>query len=161
DAEEIIQVLNKAGIKFVLMGTHAMSGWRDEPRATQDVDVLVQKRFHRKAVTALGQTYPDLTVQDLPAVTRFLDPATGKSVIDLMRPMELVHRTVFKNTVPVGDTHWIPNLEMALVCKYAAKISPNRLDDKQYIDAGDFINMVRTNQDDLDTEKLRQLGETV
>ncbi len=159
--EDVIQVLNQAGVKFVLIGTHGIGGWRDEPRATQDVDILVQKRHHRKAVTALRQAYPELLAEDQPAVTRFIDPATGKGVIDLLRPLEPVYQTVFKNTIPVGDTHRIPDLEMALVSKFAAMISPTRPEDKKYIDAGDFINMVRSNRDDIALEKLRRLGEAV
>src|SRR5262245_65306625 len=58
DAKEIIALLNQAKVKFVLMGTHAVSGYRDEPRATQDVDILVQKRHHRKAVAAVRTAYP-------------------------------------------------------------------------------------------------------
>jgi hypothetical protein len=159
--EDVIQVLNQAAVKFVLMGTHGIGGWRDEPRATQDVDVLVQRRHCRKAVTALRQAYPALTVNDQPADTRFTDPTTGKGVIDLVKPVEPVYQMAFKNTVAVGETHRIPDLEMALVLKFAALISPNRPDDKKYIDAGDFINVVRCNRDGIDREKLRRLGEAV
>lgn len=159
--KDVIERLNQAGVKFVLMGTHGIGGWRDEPRATQDVDILVQKRHHRKAVNALRQAYPELTVQDQVAVTRFIDPATGKGVIDLLRPLEPVYQIVFKNTISIEDTHSIPDLEMALVSKFAAMISPNRPEDKKYIDAGDIINMVGCNREDIDTEKLRRLGEAV
>src|SRR6516225_5621358 len=48
--EAVIKILNKAKVKFVLMGTHGIGGWRSEPRATQDVDVLILKSHHRKAV---------------------------------------------------------------------------------------------------------------
>jgi hypothetical protein len=161
NAEEVIAVLNRAGVRFVLMGAHAIAGWRAEPRSTPDVDILVQKRDQRKAVTAVRRAYPDLTVQDLPVVTRFLDPVTAKPVIDLMKPLELVHQAVFKNVIPVEETHRIPDLEMALVCKFAAMISPNRQDAKKHIDAADFIEIVRTHHEDLDPEKLRRLGETV
>jgi len=51
--EVVIKVLNKAKVKFVLMGTHGIGGWRSEPRATQDVDVLISKSHHRKAVAAV------------------------------------------------------------------------------------------------------------
>lgn len=161
DASEIIELLNKAKVKFVLMGAHAVSGYRDLPRATQDVDFLVQKRQHRKAVTAIRTAYPELEVEDHEVVTRFIDTVVRKSIIDLIKPVELVHQTVFKHTVAVGETHCIPDLEMMLVCKYAAMISLTREDDKKHTDASDFINMVRTNQEKIDSEKLRLLGETV
>jgi hypothetical protein len=94
-------------------------------------------------------------------VTRFLDPTSQKPVIDLMRPLELVHQAVFQNTILIGGTHRIPDLEMALVCKFAAMISLNRQDAKKHLDAGDFIDMVLTNRDAIDREKVKELGETV
>src|SRR5208283_2074899 len=56
--EAVIQVLTKAGADFVLMGTYGVEGYRTEPRATQDVDVLVRKKDLRKAVAALTAQYP-------------------------------------------------------------------------------------------------------
>ncbi len=159
--EAVIRVLNKAKVKFVLMGTHGIGGWRSEPRATQDVDVLVLKSHHRKAVAAVKRAFPDLDIQDLPAVTRFMDPADGKPVIDLMRPEDELYQEVFKHPVRVGRTHFVPNLEAALACKYAAMISPNRTTDKKLLDAADFVSMATTNYDEIDRELLFRLGEMV
>ena len=39
--EKVIEVLNAAGVHFVVMGTHGAGTWRSQPRATQAVDVLV------------------------------------------------------------------------------------------------------------------------
>jgi hypothetical protein len=159
--EAVIKVLNKAKVKFVLMGTHGIGGWRSEPRATQDVDVLVLKSHHRKGVAAVRRAFPDLNVQDLPAVTRFLDPTDGKPVIDLMKPEDEFYQEVFKNPVRVGKTHLVPNLEVALACKYAAMISPNRAMDRKLLDAADFINIATTNYHQIDRETLFSLGEMV
>ena len=100
-------------------------------------------------------------MEDHEVVTRFLDAAVGKSILDLIKPVEPVHQAVFKHKIAVGDTHSIPDLEMILVCKYAAMISRTRDDDKRHTDAGDFINMVRTNQQRIDLDEHRQLGELV
>ncbi len=159
--EKLIQVLNKAKVRFVVMGTHGIGGYRDEPRATQDVDLLIRSRDHRKAVAAVRQAFPKLGVSDQPAVTRFTDPTTGRVVIDLMRPFDALYRLVFRNAVAVGGAYWIPNLEMALASKFAAMISPNRPPDKKHLDAGDFINMVRHNRDDIHSKKLWKLAELV
>jgi hypothetical protein len=159
--EGVIEVLYRAGVKSVLMGTHALSTYRSEPRATQDVDVLVTKRDLRKAVKALRTAYPDLMVTDFPVVTRFADPATSKVVIDVMKPTQAVYQVIFRHTLPVGDTHRIPTLEMALASKFAAMVSPNRDPDKRMIDGGDFINVVRHNREVLDLEKLQDLADKV
>src|SRR5436853_4372553 len=82
---EVIKILNKARIKFTLVGAHGIAGWLVDPRASQDVDVIVHAQ-HKKAVQAVRKVFPDLRVTDVEAVTRFIDPATDRPVIDLMKP---------------------------------------------------------------------------
>ncbi len=159
--EAVIRTLNDAGVRFVLMGAHGVGGWMSEARASQDVDVLVTRRDHRKAVQAVRTAYPRLTVQDFLVVTRFIDPATEKPVIDLMKPMDQIYQAVFRNTIAVGGTHFIPNLEMALVTKYAAMISPNRDGRKKHLDAADFMGIVEANPKSINLERLRRLGDKV
>ncbi len=159
--EQLIQILNKAKVKFVLMGAHGISGWRYEPRATQDVDVLIRKSHHSKAVKAVKKAFPNLHVQDLPAVTRFLDPLDGKPVIDLMKPEEDLYQEVFKNPVKGGKTHWVPNLEIAIACKYGAMISPHRAPQKKALDEADFLEIVRHNSQAIALDVLFSLGEMV
>jgi hypothetical protein len=40
--EDVIRLMNKARVKFVLMGAHGIAGWMEHPRSTQDVDILVE-----------------------------------------------------------------------------------------------------------------------
>lgn len=159
--QEIIPVLNRAGVKFVLMGTHGTEGWMSEPRATEDVDFLIQKRYHRKAIRAIQEAFPHLEMHDRRMVTRFVDPATQRVVIDLMRPHEPFFQAVFENTVPAGFTHRVPDLEMALVCKFAAMISPHRTGKKKARDVSDFMDVVDQNHGILELAKLRRLAELV
>jgi hypothetical protein len=93
--EAVIAALHEAGVRCVLMGTHGLGGWRSEPRATQDVDVLVTKKEVRKAVGALAKAFPELTINDTPVVARFIDPATNKAIIDVMKPTQRVYQIVF------------------------------------------------------------------
>ena len=160
DPEEVIRLLNRAGVKFILMGHHGIGGWLSHARATRDVDVLVQKRHHAKAVRAIHEAYPALTQVDHVVVTRFLDPKDGDPVIDVMKPQDL-YAEAFKNTVRVGDSHDVPNLELALAAKFAALISRNRDDAKKHFDAGDFIQLVQRNHAAIDEVRLRQLGKAV
>jgi hypothetical protein len=107
------------------------------------------------------QKYPNLRMEDYPVVTRFIDLENEKSVIDLMKPLDDLCRAVFRNTVAVGKSHKIPGLEMALITKFAAMVSPRRVLDKKYLDAADFINIVKTNMESLNLKKLRRLAEKV
>jgi len=94
-------------------------------------------------------------------VTRFVDPSFKMVVVDLMRPVEPFYQAIFKNSVQAGFTHRIPDLESALVCKFAAMISPRRVGKKKARDIGDFMDIVEQNQEVLDLDKLRQLAELV
>ena len=67
-AEEVIDVLNAAGVRFLLAGAHAIGGWTNEPRTTQDVDVLVATRHVRAAIRALQVAFPHLQLRDTPIV---------------------------------------------------------------------------------------------
>lgn len=160
EPKQLIRVLNEAEAKFVLMGQHGISGWLSEPRATRDVDVVVQKRHFAKAVRAIHAAWPVLLVRELPVVTRFLDPANHEPVIDVMRPNDL-YREAFKNCVRVGKTHDVPNLEFALAAKFAAMVSRNREIPKKLSDASDFAQLVLRNYTNIDPERLRQLGNAV
>jgi hypothetical protein len=145
----------------LLMGAHGIGGWKSQARATEDIDLLVAHRHHARAVKAIQEAYPDLRVADLPVVTRFSDEATGKEVIDLMKPVEDLFKVAFKYSIPVGSTHRVPDLEMALVSKFAAMVSPYRRPVKKHADASDFIDMVERNVAEIDVKKLKRLADKV
>lgn len=159
--EGIIAALNRAGINPVLMGTHGLVAYRSEPRATQDVDLLVTKKDVRKAVAALEQEYPYLEVLDSSIVTRLLDPVSQKVVIDVIKPASQAMKLVFRHSLKIGRTHRIPELEMVLVCKYLAMVAPNRREAKRQVDLGDFIDVVENRRSSLDLGKLEHLADLV
>jgi hypothetical protein len=159
--EAVIAALNRARIRFVLVGTHGLVGYRSQARATDDVDVLVTKRDVRKAARILEEAFPYLELVDTPVVTRFRNPVTQKILLDLMKPTSEVMRVVFRHTVSVGKSHRIPSLEMALVLKFVAMHAPMRRQSKRQIDLGDFIDLVEHNRNALDLDKLRRLANRV
>lgn len=160
---DVIRALNGAGVSFVLAGAHGLGGWIGAPRATEDVDVIVAKRHHKKAVQALLVSFPDLTVDEHEVVTRLRHRATGAVAIAVMRPNQLVFQAALKNVKPVTArrlTYKVPSLEMALALKFAPMVSLNRADAKKFLDAHDFIQMVQRNPA-IDLDKLAELGELV
>jgi hypothetical protein len=156
--EGIIAALHREGINPVLMGTHGLVVYRSESRATQDVDLLVTKKDVRKDVRILEREYPYLEIHDSSVVTRLVDPVSQKVVIDVIKPASRAMQTVFRHTVKIGDTHRIPELEMALACKFVAMMAPNRRDAKKMVDLGDFIDVVQNKRDVLDLEKLKRFA---
>lgn len=168
--QEVIDVLVAAGVKkWVLMGLHGSVGYLMQPRATQDVDVMIPYSERKRAVKAIRSAWPNLIVRELPQVVRFLDPADlgpdgkPKAVIDLMQPWGKFQETILKRHVLIDEEtqHRIPTLEAALVAKYAAMVSPHRDRDKREQDAVDFRRMVRANHDRIRRDELRRLADEV
>lgn len=160
---EVIRVLNAAKLRFMLLGAHGLSGWMGKPRATEDVDVLVGTRGHKKAVASLLAAFPHLRAEDHEVVTRLRDLETGTIVIDVMKPNQPLYRDALKYTHTVqsgGQTYSIPSLELALATKFAAMISLTRADRDKFQDVRDFMYIVDTNPD-IDLEKLHTLGQLV
>jgi hypothetical protein len=160
---QVVEVLNEAGVKFMLVGLHGIGGWLREARATEDVDVLVAMRGLNKAVNALLVAFPQLEAEDNPVVTRLRDKETGDVRIDVMKPNQELFREGLKHTQTVeskGQVYKIPSLEMALTMKFAPMISLNRADKDKYQDAHDFMQIIDSNPN-IDLEKLAQLGELV
>ncbi len=161
---QVVSVLQRAKIPFVLVGAHAAFVWMgvNEARPTKDVDVIVAARYHQKTVQVLVEAFRDLEPLELQVVTRLRSRKTGDVLIDVMKPTEL-YRAAFKHTHTVRTgklTYRVPSLEMALAMKFAPMVSPNRDDVKKLMDSHDFIVMVRANPD-IDADKLKELGDLV
>jgi len=168
--QQVIEVLNGAGIDpWVLMGLYGYVGYMTQPRATQDVDVLVDESQLEQVVDAIQTRWPTLVAQRFPVVVRFRDPgeiSIGgelQSVIDVMIPSNACHAAILQVEHRVDETtgHRIPSLEAAIAAKYAAVVSPHRDWDRKQQDAVDLRNLIIPNEQRIDREKLQQLGELV
>jgi hypothetical protein len=160
---EVIGVLNGAGVRFVLVGTHGIGGWMQKPRTTTDVDVLVAARGHKKAVRALLSAFPQLEADDDEVVTRLQHRETKAVLIDVMKPNQPLFPEALQHTHAVtsdGQSYRILSLEMALAMKFAPLVSRTRAVVDKYLDAHDFMRMVLSNPD-IDLDKLRKLGDRV
>jgi hypothetical protein len=50
---------------------------------------------------------------------------------------------------------------MAIASKFSALVSRNRPEEKLHLDASDFIQIVKRNQERIDRDRLRALGDGV
>ena len=160
---DVIRVLNREKISFVLVGAYGLSGWMPQARATEDVDVVVAARQVAKAVRVLTEAFPHLEADDVEVVVRLRDKDTKEVAIDVMKPLSPPYQVIFKHTkkVSIGkEGYRVPTLEMALTCKFAPMISLMRVDEKKHQDAADFIAIVKKNTE-IDLESLEKLGELV
>lgn len=159
---DVITILNRNEIRFILVGAYGLVGWTKKPRATEDVDVVVAARQHKKAVRVLAEHFPHLQADEQEVVTRMRDRETRSVAIDVIRPQAL-YREAFKHVAWVEEgkvRYRIPSLEMALAMKFAPMISLTREDAKKYMDAHDFILIVQANPE-IDLDQLAVLGEIV
>lgn len=168
--QDVIDVLTGAGVKkWVLMGLHGYVGYLPQPRATQDVDVLISHRDRNRAVKAIREAWPDLVVHELEPVVRFKDPhdcfadGTPKPVIDLMLPWSTVNDAILKKyfLADAETQHIIPTVEAALASKYAAIVSEFRDWEKKQQDAVDFRRIARGSYERVNRDDLRHLGDLV
>jgi predicted nucleotidyltransferase len=158
---EVIRILNDTGVRFVLIGTHALGGWMNKPRTTHDVDVLVAARGHKKAIGALLKAFPDLAADEEGDVTRLRHAETKAVLIDVMKPSGPLFREALKHTHSVeaeGQPYHIPSLEMAVTMKFAALTSEDRGQADQFQDAHDFICIIKSNPE-IDLPQLATFGE--
>jgi len=160
---DVIRVLNREKISFVLVGAYGLSGWMTQARATEDVDLVVALKQIKKATNLLLKEFPYLEADDQEVVIRLQDKESTSVLIDLIKPTQPHLRVIFKNAEKVEldrQMYRVPTCEMALVLKFAPMISLTRIDKKKFQDAHDFIDMVQKNSE-LDEIALKSLGDLV
>ena len=170
EPQQVIDVLNDAGIRrWVLMGLYGYVGYLTQPRATQDVDLLVAEDELEKVIAAIELRWPELQIDRMPIVVRFRDPGeiaiTGemKQVIDVMLPSNECYVAILAQYHRIDELtgHRIPSIEAACASKYAALVSPYREWEKKSYDAGDLRSMMLPNKDIIDKTILERLGDLV
>lgn len=158
---DVADVLNRAKLKYVVVGAHATNGYIGRPRNTVDVDVIVQ--FPKKASRVIAAAFPELRMVDTPVVIRFKRP-DGEEAIDLMKPIgSALWNRLLKIAIRVkvdGISVRIPPVEGVLAAKFAAMASPHRrpLDKQQ--DGLDFARIITVNSD-INLALLDQLGDLI
>jgi hypothetical protein len=154
----VAKPLDEAGLKFVLVGGHAVNAWTGRARATVDIDIIAEKPARARDV--LKQAFPDLTVEEHPVAIRFKDEKL--EAIDIIRPESspLFNRVLkLTRAVRLGDAYvQIPQQEAILALKFAAMAMPTRQLEDRHTDARDFI-MVAKLLPSPDEAMLHELGE--
>lgn len=157
---DVAKVLSAAGVKYVIVGAHAANGYNGRPRATVDVDAIVQ--FPKKAGRAVAVAFPHLQMRDTPVVIRFMDG--DQEAIDLMKPAgSKLWGRLLKDAREVKVDRKvirIPSVEGVLAAKFASMISPLRRPPDRQQDAADFLRIVDANAK-IKLDVLREMGDLV
>ncbi len=170
EPQQVIDVLINAEVqRWVLIGLYGYVGYLSQPRATQDVDVLVGEDELEKTIAAFENRWPQLQTERTEVVVRFRDPGeiaiTGeiKQVIDIMLPSNACYAAVLSQYHRIDETtgHRIPIIEAACASKFAALVSPYRELEKKAYDAADLRSIMFLNKDTIDRSLLSLLGDLV
>src|SRR5579884_818256 len=154
DLNDILRILIRKKVPFVLTGAHAIGGWTGRPRDTYDVDILVKGgRNYVRAVNAMKALYPQLEVREFPGLMGFFIPGEKESVIDVIYPhradlQETLAHPIWTEDKALGLRYRVPTLEAALASKYAAMLNPTREIGKRLLDSVDFRWMVLHSMDE-------------
>lgn len=168
--QQVIEAIVAGGVEsWVLMGLYGYVGYLSQPRATQDVDVMVAREERDAAVAAISQRWPKLEIRDSPIVVRFVDPGethggqTPQVVIDIMLPNDDCQLSILNDCVRIDPAtgHRLPTREAAMAAKYSAIVSPYREWTKKNYDAGDLRSMILTGPESIDRDEAHRLGELI
>jgi hypothetical protein len=170
EPQAVIEVLQQAQIRrWVLMGLYGYVGYLANPRATQDVDILVSEDEIEQVIEAICKRWPNLIVDRREVVVRFRDPGEiaidgeMKQVIDAMLPSNPVYQAILDRFHATDEAtgHNIPTIEAACASKFAALVSPYRDWNKKQQDAVDLRSIMGPNALTLDRTLLKELGDLV
>ncbi len=168
--QQVIEAIVAGGVRnWVLMGLYGYVGYLSQPRATQDVDVMVARDERDLAVAAISKRWPKLEIRDSPIVVRFADPGethggqAPQVVIDIMLPNDECQLSILNDCVRIDPAtgHRLPTREAAMAAKYSAIVSPYREWVRKQQDAVDFRRIVLPDHDLVDHKEAHRLGELI
>ena len=157
---DVARVLNAGGVRWVLIGAHAINIYTGRPRATQDVDVVTDAPAKARAV--IERAFPAFVAEDHSVVLRF--KLNGAEALDVVKASSdrLFGRVVrLSREVTVdGVALHVPVVEAALAMKFSSMLSAGRSPRDRYQDAHDFIAVAEM-ANEADQALMSELGDLV
>jgi hypothetical protein len=142
-SSDIRKLLSKHDIPHMVVGAHALGEITGEPRATQDVDIIVKQDDYDRTIEIIQKRY------GLRAEGNRIKDKEGNVLVDVLTDDHPIYATAMET----GDRS--PSPEMILVMKFLAGINPLRRVDKKYMDRADFYNLLR--HADIDENRVMEL----
>jgi hypothetical protein len=154
--ERLIAVLVELKLDWCLIGAHAV-GEYTEPRATLDVDLLVDDRKMPRLLERLRVEFGELDEDDIGPAVRLRAIA-----VDLVRASSNRVFTAAIRDVRMVGAWRVPPLEILLVMKFMAGTSPFRGLDRRRQDMLDLVRLYRSIEPEmLDRARVDALAEMV
>lgn len=151
----VVAVLDRLDAKWTLVGAHAVNVYV-RPRATIDVDFVIDGRMLKRILAALEQEFGPLETTDIGAALRI----TSLS-IDLIRSD---NHPLFRAALDTGEVRGgprVPPPELLVTLKFLSAVSPWRKPGERKQDAADLINVYQAAGADFDRDAATRYGATV
>jgi hypothetical protein len=147
--------LNEGKVDWILVGAEALNLYRNRPRATVDIDLVVRKKHLR----TIKSTETCKDVEDTEVHFKaVLSEEPNRLEVDVIKSQshELVDLALDNQNLIQGVP--VPRIEALLALKYLAAVSPWRERADQYLDLSDFIHAFKDNQQRIDRQFLIDLA---
>lgn len=145
-SSSIIKILDANNINYLLVGAHAVGRLSIEPRATRDVDIVVDENDIEKAVTIIISSFDGLRRSSNDSY-RIVN-SCGDSIVDILPTNNPIYKTAMNNKQTIGGV-CVPSPEMIMVMKFLSSTSPLRNKRKKLMDKADFIGIMENNDIDV------------
>lgn len=151
DAVGVSRILTQSGIRSVMIGGLVVGCHSGRPRATQDIDVIVDvMEVPKKVLDQLGALVGSKKLERHPSFVSFMKKTIlgDREVLDIITSKAGSYGMVFDNCIKLVisdiDIH-IPTSEMMVVLKYTAAVNPVRKKAKQAQDWADIFAILDAN----------------
>lgn len=146
--KRVIAVLDREGIGWTVVGAHAVNCFA-EPRATVDIDLVVDARKLKVLLRSLEREFGKLLVDDIGAAQRLIDLS-----VDLIRSDNhaLFRAALEEGRVLAGVR--VPPPELLMALKFLAATSPWRRAADRAQDVADLINVYESVGEELERDAL-------
>ncbi len=151
DAVGVSNVFTNAGIRSVMVGGLVVGCHSGRPRATQDIDVIVDVlEIPKIVIEQLGALVGSRKLERHPSFISFMKKTVvgDREVLDIITSKAGSYGMVFDNCIKLnisGNDVYIPSAEMMVVLKYTAAINPIRQKAKQAQDWADIYAILDAN----------------
>jgi hypothetical protein len=151
----VVGLLDRLGAKWTLVGAHAVNVYT-RPRATVDVDFVIEGRMLKRILTGLEAEFGELETTDIGAALRI----TNLSV-DLIRSD---NHPLFRAALDQGSVRGgprVPPPELLVTLKFLSAVSPWRKPGERKQDAADLIHVYQAAGADFDRLAAIELSKSI
>ncbi|MBI4263510.1 MAG: hypothetical protein HY657_03965 [Acidobacteria bacterium] len=151
----VVTVLDRLGAKWTLVGAHAVNVYV-RPRATVDVDFIVDGRMLKRILAELEAEFGALETTDIGAALRITNLS-----IDLIRSdNHPLFRAALDQAQERGGPR-VPPPELLVTLKFLSAVSPWRKPGERKQDAADLINVYQSAGAEFDRQSAVQYSSAV